>query len=85
MIRSAALRGEPLDYRRRDFNQAVLSRLLRRRAELLEIPVYYFPISPEKVRRTTIGDGLRSLLTILRGRWRRLPSGRSEVGTRTGP
>lgn len=72
-IRSSFLRQEPLDPYRAEFNQVVLSALLRRRAELFETPVYYFPISPEKVRRTTVGDGLRALYTILRGRWRRSP------------
>ena len=72
VIRSSFLRDEALDYRRKDFNQLVLSTLLRRRAEVFETPVYYFPISPEKIRRTTVGDGFQSLLTILRGRLRRL-------------
>ena len=63
----------PLRLPQRDFNQIVLSHLLRQRAEVFETPVYYFPISPEKVRRTTVGDGLRSLATILRLRWSALP------------
>ncbi|HEV8125424.1 MAG TPA: 2-phospho-L-lactate transferase CofD family protein [Gemmatimonadales bacterium] len=71
VIRSSFLRDDALDYRRKDFNQLVLSSLLRSHAEVLETPVYYFPISPEKIRRTTMGDGFRSLLTILRGRLRR--------------
>lgn len=70
-VRARFLHGESVDYHRRDFNQVVLSRLLRRRAELLEIPVYYFPISPKKIRRTTIRDGLRSLGAIVFGRFRR--------------
>lgn len=70
VVRSSMLQGPPLDPRRSDFNQAVLSGLLRQRAEVLEIPVYYFPISPEKVRRTTVADGLRALATILHERWR---------------
>jgi 2-phospho-L-lactate transferase/gluconeogenesis factor (CofD/UPF0052 family) len=73
-IRTVFLRAGPYDYRRRDFNQTVLSLLLRQRAEVFETPVYYFPISPEKVRRTTIGEGLGSLLTMLRLRWSRLPT-----------
>lgn len=72
VIRSSFLRDEALDYRRRDFNQLVLSTMLRHRAELFETPVYYFPISPQKIRRTTFADGVRSLFTILRGRFRRL-------------
>ncbi|MEO8294945.1 MAG: 2-phospho-L-lactate transferase CofD family protein [Gemmatimonadota bacterium] len=74
VVRSTLLREGSLDYRRRDFNQLVLSALLRQRAEVFETPVYYFPISPEKIRRTTVAEGLSSLWTILRGRWRRLSS-----------
>ncbi|MEO8198938.1 MAG: 2-phospho-L-lactate transferase CofD family protein [Gemmatimonadota bacterium] len=74
VIRSSLLRDASLDYRRRDFNQQVLSNLLRQRAEVFETPVYYFPISPQKIRRTTVMEGLRSLMTILAGRWRRLSS-----------
>ena len=74
MVRSGFLRNGPFDYRQREFNQVVLSNLLRQRAEVFETPVYYFPISPEKVRRTTMGDGLRSLATILRLRWSALPA-----------
>jgi 2-phospho-L-lactate transferase/gluconeogenesis factor (CofD/UPF0052 family) len=46
-------------------NQYLLSRLMRRRAELLELPVQFIPISPEKVKRTSAWDGLRSLVTIV--------------------
>jgi 2-phospho-L-lactate transferase/gluconeogenesis factor (CofD/UPF0052 family) len=42
-------------------NQYLLSGLLRRRAEILEIPVQFFAISPDLVRRTTIMDGVRSV------------------------
>ena len=90
VIRSSFLREETMDYRRKDFNQLVLSTLLRHRAEVLETPVFYFPISPEKVRRTTLGDGFRSLFTILRGRLRRLgpasPASRADtLDTRSTP
>jgi 2-phospho-L-lactate transferase/gluconeogenesis factor (CofD/UPF0052 family) len=74
VVRSTLLRDDSLDYRRRHFNQLVLSNLLRQRAEIFETPVFYFPISPRKIRRTTVGEGLGSLWTILRGRWRRLRS-----------
>ena len=50
-------------------NQHLLAALLGRRAEMYEIPVQFFPISPERVRRTTVGDGLVSVLGIV---WRRL-------------
>lgn len=68
-VRTSWLRSLPGIWSHREFNHVLLARLLRRRAEILEIPVYYFPISPEKVHRTTVGEGLRSLLAIIRGRW----------------
>jgi 2-phospho-L-lactate transferase/gluconeogenesis factor (CofD/UPF0052 family) len=68
-IRASFLRAHLLDPERRDFNQQLLTGLLRHRAEVIETPVHYFPISPEKIRRTTVGDGLRSLLTIISGRF----------------
>ena len=52
-------------------NQKLLSLVLRRRGELLEVPVQFLSLSPEKVRRTTVADGLRALLTALLWRVRR--------------
>jgi hypothetical protein len=46
-------------------NQYLLSRLLRRRAEILELPVQFFPIAPERVKRTNPLEGLQSLATIV--------------------
>ncbi|MDQ3169972.1 MAG: 2-phospho-L-lactate transferase CofD family protein [Acidobacteriota bacterium] len=49
-------------------NQYLLGGLMRRRAELLEVPVQFLPLSAQRVRRTSAGEGLRSLGTILWGR-----------------
>lgn len=49
-------------------NHLLLSELLRRKAEILEIPVQFFSISPERVKRTSPFDGLYALATIV---WRR--------------
>jgi 2-phospho-L-lactate transferase/gluconeogenesis factor (CofD/UPF0052 family) len=54
-------------------NHQMLSTLLRRKAEILEIPVQFFPISPEKVKRTSPLDGLQALGTIV---WRRFAADR---------
>jgi 2-phospho-L-lactate transferase/gluconeogenesis factor (CofD/UPF0052 family) len=63
-----ALRS-PLTHKRA--NQYLLSQLLRRRAEMLEIPVQFFAISPERVKRTSIWDGLCAIGTAVRERTRR--------------
>jgi hypothetical protein len=49
-------------------NHLLLTRLLRRQADILEIPVRFFPISPERVKRTSPGEGLEALGIII---WRR--------------
>src|SRR5262245_55242084 len=49
-IRSGFLRELGAVIARSDFNHVLLGRLLRRRAEVFEAPVYYFPISPRRVR-----------------------------------
>ena len=54
-------------------NHLLLTRLLRRRAEILEIPVRFFPISPERVKRTSAVEGLQALGVIL---WRRFAADR---------
>src|SRR5207253_1434182 len=62
----------PLTHKRA--NQHLLARLLRRKAEILEIPVQFFPISPERVKRTSVLEGLQSLATLVSGRFRRSSS-----------
>jgi 2-phospho-L-lactate transferase/gluconeogenesis factor (CofD/UPF0052 family) len=58
--------GVPLTHKRA--NQQLLARLLRRKAEILEIPVQFFPISPERVKRTSIVEGLGLLGALIVGR-----------------
>ena len=67
------LRQTTLDPEEPGVNFKILSVLLRDRAEIFEAPVHYFPISPEKVRRTTLADGLRALGTTLAYRFRPVP------------
>ena len=50
-------------------NQYLLCALLREKADLLETPVQFLPLSPGRVRRTTLAEGLRSLAVIA---WQRL-------------
>jgi 2-phospho-L-lactate transferase/gluconeogenesis factor (CofD/UPF0052 family) len=51
-------------------NQRLLSVLLRRGAEMFEVPVQFFALSPGIVRRTSPLDGLLALGTAFRGRFR---------------
>ena len=53
----------PLSHKQLNFH--LLSRLLRRKAEMFEVPVHFYSLSPDRVRRTTVGDGLSALGTIL--------------------
>jgi hypothetical protein len=38
---------------------------------MFEVPVQFFSISPDQVRRTSASDGLRAVATVLRARLRR--------------
>ena len=64
-LRTAILLGGDADISDRLLNQRLLSRLLARRAELLETPVQFHPMSPGQVRRTTVREGLRALAMML--------------------
>ena len=68
-VRAALVAAPDLDLSDKRLNQRLLSRLLRERAEVLETPVRFYAISPERVRRTRVGEGLASLASIV---WWRL-------------
>jgi 2-phospho-L-lactate transferase/gluconeogenesis factor (CofD/UPF0052 family) len=57
----------PLTHKRA--SQYLLARLLRERADILEIPVQFFPISPDRVKRTNLTEGLQSLTALVSGRF----------------
>ena len=69
-IRASYLRSASVDLNHKYINQHILSILMRDHAEIFETPIRFFPMSPEKVRRTTILDGLKSLFTIVSWRIR---------------
>jgi 2-phospho-L-lactate transferase/gluconeogenesis factor (CofD/UPF0052 family) len=78
-VRATDALAAGIDLTHKRANQHLLASLLRRRAELLELPVQFVPLSPEKVKRTSAFDGLQSLLTILALRLRRAPQGSAQV------
>ncbi len=75
-VRAADAFDPAIDLTDKRANHLLLSALLRRQAEILEIPVRFFPISPERVKRTSPLDGLEALATIV---WRRFSRGRSQL------
>jgi hypothetical protein len=75
-VRASDAFDRAIDLTDKGANHLLLSGLLRRKAEILEIPVRFFPISPERVKRTSPVEGLRALATIV---WRRFAKPRPPV------
>ncbi len=67
-IRASAVEDVRVPLTHKLVNQYLLGSLMRRKGELLEVPVQFLPLSSQRVRRTSAGEGLRSLGTILWGR-----------------
>ena len=63
-------------------NQYLLCALLGEKADVLETPVQFLPLSPERVRRTTLGEGLRSLAVIA---WQRMTRPKRTAGAAAAP
>jgi hypothetical protein len=93
-VRAACLTEGTIDLDAPDVNQRLLGAVLRQRGELLELPVQFFPIGPDKVRRTTVADGFRAFWLILTTRRRNrtrtdraLDAGEAagDAATRSGP
>ena len=68
-LRARYLTGDGIDVNDRLLNQRLLSRLLSDKAEFLETPVRFYPMSPGQVRRTSVAEGLHALLMMV---WWRL-------------
>ncbi len=77
IVRAADVEDVPVPLTHKLVNQYLLAALLRRRADVLEVPVRFVSLSPERVQRTGVGEGLRSLATIV---GRRILPGRRRSG-----
>jgi hypothetical protein len=73
-IRASDALAAPCPLTHKLANQYLLSALLRRRAEILEIPVQFAAISPDQVRRTSVLDGFHSIGIAISERFRRSAS-----------
>ncbi len=72
-VRTAFVTGLPVLPDDKLANQYLLSALLAEKADVLETPVQFLALSPERVRRTTPLEGLRSLGIIA---WQRIRGAR---------
>jgi hypothetical protein len=70
-VKTSFLNVEGLNLKDKGLNHHLLSLILREQGEIFETPIQFFPLSPEAVKRTTIWDGVRSILSILWWRFRR--------------
>ena len=68
-IRAADVLDPRVDLAHKNANHLLLSRLLRRKAEILEIPVRFVPLSPDRVKRTSAFEGLSALTTLVTQRF----------------
>jgi 2-phospho-L-lactate transferase/gluconeogenesis factor (CofD/UPF0052 family) len=68
-VRSGFLTSLPVAPDDKLANQYLLCALLSEKADVLETPVQFLPLSPGRVRRTTLAEGLRSLAVIA---WQRM-------------
>jgi 2-phospho-L-lactate transferase/gluconeogenesis factor (CofD/UPF0052 family) len=59
-------------------NQYLLARLLKRQADVLEVPVQFLPLSSKRVHRTGVSEGLWNLSVIISQRFARRSSGSDE-------
>jgi len=75
-IRAADALDPRVDLGHKNANHVLLARLLRRKAEILELPVRFVPLSPDRVKRTTTIEGMHALATLVT---RRFAGGRLET------
>jgi 2-phospho-L-lactate transferase/gluconeogenesis factor (CofD/UPF0052 family) len=67
-VRAADAMAVGVPFSSRHINQHLLGHLLRRKADILEVPVQFLPLAPDRVKRTTVWDGLKALGVLVRGR-----------------
>jgi 2-phospho-L-lactate transferase/gluconeogenesis factor (CofD/UPF0052 family) len=73
-IRAVDVFDPRVDLGHKNANHVLLSRLLRRKAEILEMPVRFVPLAPDRVKRTSAVEGLRALATLVTHRFTARPA-----------
>ncbi len=64
VVRSEIFALNEFEFNDPAFNQYLLSAILGGKYEILEMPVRFLPQSPQKVKRTTVLEGLKSIYII---------------------
>ncbi|NKB75731.1 MAG: hypothetical protein GKR96_01500 [Gammaproteobacteria bacterium] len=72
VVKSHFLRKNQSNFERDNFNQYLLSDLLDSKGRVFEVPVDFLPMSPNKVRRTSILQGLNAFWVIMTQRMKSL-------------
>ncbi len=71
-LRARFFDSPDVDLADKKLNQRLLSGVLENNGDLFETPVRFFSMSPIQVKRTTVREGLGSILSILIWRFRRV-------------
>lgn len=69
VIRHRLLMDMPIEQEQQNYNQILLSGILKKGGEVLEMPVRFFSQSPKKVKRTTVLEGVKALTIIVKSRF----------------
>ena len=71
IVRTDVLKQLNLAIEQENFNQKLLCKLLRDKGMVFEMPVGFLPISPDKVKRTSVVQGLKNLGVIVVQRFKK--------------
>ena len=71
LVKTDVFKDLNLSAENENFNQLVLCKLLREKGMVFEMPVGFLPISPDKVKRTSVLQGLKNIGVILAQRFKR--------------
>ena len=64
LVRTDVFKQLDVSTENESFNQLILCKLLRDKGMVFEMPVGFLPISPDKVKRTSVLQGLKSIAVI---------------------
>ena len=69
LVKTKVFRDFDLNVEQASFNQRLLCKLLRGKGTVYEMPVGFLPMSPDKVKRTSVMQGLQNIWMIIQQRF----------------